>query len=164
MDGVDVVAALVSQGGVARRANLIAQGIPRKHIEEALFEQRIERHMRGVYAVPNPDQALLSALCAGADLACISAAKHLGLWIYREPSLIHVSVDHGRTLGDEFRVHRSVKPVTPVDVCVQSMRCLPELDALCIVESAVVQGTVALAQLRDRASGLRDTTDRKSVV
>lgn len=163
MDGMDVVAALLSQGGVARRASLVARGIPRKSIEEALAEQRIERPARGIYSVPNPDQPLLSALCAGAELACISAAKHLGLWIYREPSLVHVSVNHGRRLEDQFRIHRSVKPLTPADICVQTMRCLPELDALCIVESAVVQGKVTLATLRARATGSKDAALRRII-
>lgn len=161
---MDVVAALLSQGGIARRLDLLAHGVPRTRIEEALLNGRIERPARGIYSVPNPEnKPLMTALCAGAELACISAARHLGFWIYREPSLIHVSVDHGRPLNDSFRIHRSVKPLTVAMVCVQSMRCLPELDALCIVESAVVQRKVTLAELRTLTGGIRDAPLRRIV-
>lgn len=160
---MDVVAALLMQGGVARRSDLIALGISRQSVAQALTEERITRPTRGVYAVHGASPALLSASCAGADLACISAASHQGLWILREPSLIHVIVNHGRPLPESFRVHRQAKPLTMADICVQSMRCLPELDALCIVESAVVQKKVSLQNLRTLATGARDAPLRRII-
>ena len=163
MESMDVIAALQTQGGVARRGTLLAQGVPRQRIDEALSAQRILRPTRGVYAVPGSDSALVSAACAGANLACISAAKHLGLWVFREPSLVHVTVDHGRPLEGTFRVHRQIKPLSIADICVQTMRCLPELDALCIVESAVVQKKVTLGELRALATGARDAPLRRII-
>lgn len=160
---MDIVAALQIQGGVARRGTLLAQGVPRQRIDEALSTQRILRPARGVYALPGSASALVSAACAGAELACITAAKHLGLWVFREPTFVHVTVDHGRPLEGVFRVHRQVKPLSLADICVQSMRCLPELDALCIVESAVVQKRVSLEQLRASATGARDAPLRRII-
>ena len=160
---MDVVAALLMQGGVARRSELMARGVSRQRIDQALEEQRITRPGRGVYALHDSNPALLSATCSGADLACISAAGYHGLWVFREPSLIHVSVDHGRPLPESFKVHRQAKPLTIADVCRQSMRCLPELDALCIVESAVVQKKVTLQKLRKLTTGARDSPLRRII-
>lgn len=105
----------------------------------------------------------MAASCAGAELACISAAATRGPWVLRKPSLIHVTVDHGRALQKGFRVRRAPKPLTALDICAQSMRCLPELDALCIVESAVVRGMVSLRGLRGTSAGLRDADLRRII-
>ena len=126
-------------------------------------DERLIRPVRGVYAVRGADPALLAATCAMTELACISAAERLGLWVLTRPRLIHVSVDHGRSVEGAFRVHRSAKRLTPLDICLQCMRCLPELDALCVVESAVIKRLVTLEQLRNRTVGARDGKLRRIV-
>ncbi|MHA7153751.1 AbiEi antitoxin N-terminal domain-containing protein [Arthrobacter sp. TMN-50] len=160
---MDLFSLLTSRGGVARRKDLVSNGVSSHQLSAAIAAGRLAKPSRGVYCLPDANQALLTALCAGADLACVSEAMHRGLWILRPPSLIHVSVDHGNALHGTFKVHRSAKPLTALDICVQCMRCLPELDALCIVESAVVLGAVSIPALRQRAAGRRDVPLRKVI-
>lgn len=160
---MDPILALDSLGGVARSKDLIRAGVSLYQLQRAVEQQLVRKPIRGVYCLPEHDDVLYAALCAYAELTCISAAQHLGLWILRKPSLIHVRVNHGRALDHRFRVHRSDTSLTPLAMCLQCMRCLPELDALCIVESAVVRGLVPLAQLRDATRGLRDGQLRRIV-
>ncbi|WP_247827062.1 hypothetical protein [Arthrobacter antioxidans] len=68
------------------------------------------------------------------------------------PKRLHVGVDHGRGVeGERLRMHRTTLPIPTPAVCLQCVRCLPELDALCIVESAVVLGVVSITDLRAEA-------------
>ncbi|WP_028281216.1 type IV toxin-antitoxin system AbiEi family antitoxin domain-containing protein [Arthrobacter sp. H5] len=153
---------LLDLGGVARRKDLVSAGIGRAEIKGAIDRGEVVKPSRGVFAVPNPTPELLAAKCVKAELACISAAKHLELWILRQPSLIHVRVNHGRALEGNFRVHRA-GPGGVSQMCQQVMRCLPELDALCIVESAVVRGLVTLRELQEAVTGQRDGPARRIV-
>ncbi|WP_434995093.1 endonuclease domain-containing protein [Arthrobacter sp. Ld5] len=67
-------------------------------------------------------------------------------------ALTATGVDHGRGVeGEGLLVHRAALPIPTPAVCLQCVRCLPELDALCIVESAVVLGFVLLSDLRTEA-------------
>lgn len=158
---MDIVNFVADQGGVTRRRDLEKAGFSGHKILAAVQEERLIRPVRGVYAVPGADPVLLDATCAMTELACISAAERLGLWVLTKPHFIHVSVDHGRPVDGNFLVHRSAKRLTPLDICLQCMRCLPELDALCIVESAVIKRLVTLEQLRSRTAGVRDRNLRK---
>ena len=160
---MDLFSLLAANGGVARRRDLVANGVSAHQLTVALAAGHLGHPSRGVYCLPDADPFLTAAVCVGADLACISAAKFYGLWILRQPTLIHVSIDRGCILDRAFKVHRSAKPLTVLDICVQAMRCLPELDALCIVESAVVLERVTLAALRQRTRGRRDGSFRKIV-
>ncbi|MHA7283421.1 type IV toxin-antitoxin system AbiEi family antitoxin domain-containing protein [Arthrobacter sp. TMS2-4] len=155
--------ALESFGGVARSTKLLRAGVTPHRLRRALERGEVLRPARGVYCLPGHASALLAATCAHAELACVSAAQHLGLWVLHRPTLIHASVNHGRALDARFRVHRSEGALTPLRICLQAMRCLPELDALCIVESAVVLGHVPLARLRDAVGGRRDVALRRLV-
>jgi len=160
---MDPRSALEALGGVARSTTLLRAGVTPYRLRLALDRGEVLRPVRGVYCLPGQSSPLLAATCARADLACISAAQRLGLWILEKPSVIHVSVNHGRALDAGFHVHRSGGPLTPLRICLQAMRCLPELDALCIVESAVVLGHVPLGRLRDAVGGRRDAALRRIV-
>ncbi|WP_028281235.1 hypothetical protein [Arthrobacter sp. H5] len=160
---MNLLQTLSGLGGAARRRELVAAGFGGSALQVALDRGEIQRPARGVFAIPGAEPDVLAAKCVNAELACISAAQRLGLWILRAPSCLHVSVNHGRPLDARFIVHRSNSPGEVAEICVQAMRCLPELDALCIVESAVARNLVSLAQLRERSSGRRDG-DLRSIV
>ena len=150
---MDVVDALAATGGVGRTRDLVRLGVSGAQITRALRRGLIVRVSRGAYTLPEHDGGALTAMLAGADLACISAAQQRGLWVLSRPALLHVGVDHGRGVeGELLRVHRTALPIPTLAVCLQCVRCLPELDALCIVESAVVQGVVLISDLRAEAS------------
>lgn len=146
-------------GGVARYRDLLGAGVTRSQLDAAVSAGEVLRPHRGVFALIDADPELLAVKCAGAELACISAARQLNLWILKRPSITHVSVNHGR-LPAGFMVHRAATPLSVLDICAQCTRCLPELDALCILESAVVQKMVTLRGLRERLAGGRDATGR----
>lgn len=161
---MDVVEVLEQLGGAARARDVVRAGSSSTALARACEQGRVVRVVRGVYALPGHDGDALTALCAGAELACISAAEQRGCWVLRSPSLVHVGVDHGRAIaGERFRVHRTSAPISTLTVCLQCARCLPELDALCIVESAVVLGLVHLGDLRSRA-GARNSAALRRVV
>ncbi|WRH25727.1 hypothetical protein GC088_12030 [Arthrobacter sp. JZ12] len=151
------------RGGVVRRRDLVSGGVSSRQLQRALEVGALARVGRGIYAAPDAEESVLRAALLGGDLACISAAQRLGLWVLRPPSILHVCLDHGRKPEDDVKIHRGSLPVTPWSICVQAMRCLPELDALCIVESAVVQGWVTLSELRELVGGKRDAKLRRIV-
>jgi very-short-patch-repair endonuclease len=160
---MDVVRAIEGLGGVARRRQLLALGVGGSRLSAAVTGGTVTKPVRGVFAVPGADPALLAARCAKVELACVSAAQWQGLWVLREPVVVHVSANHGRALPPGFRVHRSGEPFSVASVCVQALRCLPELEALCIVECAVATHRVTLQELRERLQGRRDDRARRTV-
>lgn len=160
---MDVPSVLAELGGSARRKELAGAGLTGTHLNAALARGEIVRPALGVYALPRAEGNLLTANCAKAELACISAASQRGLWILQEPRWIHVSVNHSRPLGDKFRIHRAQGPLSIADICVQCLRCLPELHALCIVESAVVKHLISPRELRQVLPGKHDVAARAVV-
>ncbi|MHA7143574.1 type IV toxin-antitoxin system AbiEi family antitoxin domain-containing protein [Arthrobacter sp. TmT3-37] len=161
---MDVVALLARSGGVARARDLLAAGASPALLTRAVRNGVVLRVARGVYALPDHDAGARTALSLGSELGCISAAQLRGLWVLRPPRLLHVTADSGHGIdSDRVRVHRAARPVSDLTVCLQVMRCLPELDALCIVESAVVRGSVSLEDLRGQALGRRSGSVRRIV-
>lgn len=161
---MDIGQLLMLRGGVARRRDIVNAGINATGLQRALDNGRVIKLGRGLYASPEADQTVVRAAILGGELACISAAERIGLWVLREPTLLHLCLDHGRLVNEaDVRVHRAPRPVTPLTVCLQVMRCLPELDALCVVESAVVTQLVTLEELRHHTRGKRDSKLRRIV-
>ncbi|THJ68368.1 hypothetical protein E8P82_00140 [Arthrobacter echini] len=153
---MDVVDVLTKLGGVARTRELVAAGASTSALARACSGELIVRAARGIYALPGGNGDLLAARCSGAELSCISAAQQRGLWVLRPPTLLHVSVDHGRFVpSSRLRLHRARLPLSTLSICIQCARCVPQLDALCVVESAVVLGLVDLAELRTAAGSRR---------
>ncbi|WP_418909698.1 type IV toxin-antitoxin system AbiEi family antitoxin domain-containing protein [Arthrobacter antioxidans] len=72
---MDVLTALAATGGVGRARDLVRMGVPGGQITRALGGGLIVRVSRGAYALPEHDGGALTAVGAGADLACISAAQ-----------------------------------------------------------------------------------------
>lgn len=160
---MDVKEALTTLGGAARRKDLLAAGVRESKLRKAVAFGAVSVPVRGVLALPGADPAILAACTARAHLACISAAEARGLWVLRQPGRVHVSADHGRPLGDHFRVHRAAGKPGMLEICIQCLRCLPELDALCIVESAVVKGLIRQSFLLENLGGQRDKSLRRIV-
>ena len=160
---MDVKEVLNALGGAAQRKDLLAAGVRESSLRRAVADGTVAVPARGVLALAAAEPATLAACMVRAYLACISAAENRGLWVLQPPRRIHVSTDHGRALGDQFRVHRTAGKPSLLDVCIQCLRCLPELDALCIVESAVVKGLLRQSVLLGALSGQRDKSARRVV-
>lgn len=130
-------------------------GVSPNDLRAAISGKQVHRTSPGVYALPDSPPHLKAIYAAKARPACVTAASVLGLWVLQPPMKQHVAVDHGRPVRD-FKVHRHTGELSSLEVVVQCLRCLPELDALVIAESAVVLGKVSLETLRRRISGRKD--------
>lgn len=164
----DLSDALAAWGGVARRSDLMRDGATRREIDEAVARGAIVRPHRGVYAVPGADPVLIRCALTNSLLTCVSAARVHGFWVLHEPEEVHIYRADGRYGSERAVVHRqSWVPREPrshiasrADTLLHVIRCLPELEALVVVESAARQG-FSLDFLRERLPGRRNASSRR---
>lgn len=143
-----VLRALREHEGVARRSELLAAGVTRHDLVSALREGSVLRPARGILALPDADPLLVRCLTTNSLLTCVSAARKHGLWVLREHEEVHLLRPDGRLASDRAVVHRgSWAPAAPgartasvLDTVLHALRCLPDLEALVIVESALRNG------------------------
>lgn len=159
---VNILEVIARYDGVARAKHLAAAGVSDFQLKSAVARGDIARVARGVYAIPDADAGLVAIRSLPAEPACVTAAQIRGLWVIQPPPLPHVAVPHSRHYPG-FVCHRSAAPPTLLDTVVQSLRCLPELDALVIAESAVVVKGVTFSELRQRLAGRNDARERRLV-
>lgn len=143
--------------GVCTAADFREAGSTRRAVEAAIASGAIERVRRGVFVDPGMPLDMKRAVRVGGQLACVSAARLHGLRVLTPPSELHVAVDHhatrlrhaddvGRLLraGDPsggVRLHwtRETGPgaIVSLQTCLRQMlACVPELDAICALDSA----------------------------
>jgi very-short-patch-repair endonuclease len=108
-----VLALAARQHGVVARWQMLALGMSRSAIEEAIRAGRSHRVMRGVYAVGRPELTrrgfLVAAVLRCGQQAALSHHSAAELWRIRRarPGAAHVCVPAGRGLRtNEVRVHR----------------------------------------------------------
>ena len=89
----------------------------------------------------------------------MSKAEQLGLWVIKTPSKPHVAVAHGRAVPGCV-VHRVSGEQTLMDILRQCIQCGTELEALTVVESAVVLEHCTIPELRAEFSGRNDAQAR----
>ncbi|WP_140416350.1 type IV toxin-antitoxin system AbiEi family antitoxin domain-containing protein, partial [Arthrobacter globiformis] len=147
---MDLELFLARRGGVARRSDILRAGFQRIQLDASVAAGRLYRPQRGVYAVVTADRDLLAAFRANGQLTCVSAARFYGLWVLHPPQALHLScgngvpkqgvIDHGAC------VHEATLacPVAALaDVLLHALRCLPELEALVMVQSATGTGQIS---------------------
>lgn len=162
-----VVSALREYEGVARRSELLASGVSRGALASALRDGTVFRPARGIVALPGADPLLVRCLATNSLLTCVSAARRQGLWVLADHEEIHVLRPDGRMASGRAVVHRgSWAPAVPgrrstsvLDTVGHALRCLPDLEALVIAESAVQQG-LSLDLLRGLLTGPRNAPAR----
>ncbi|GAA3673622.1 hypothetical protein GCM10023081_09960 [Arthrobacter ginkgonis] len=159
--------ALNSRGGAARAADLARLGVGSAALQRAVAEGRVWKGNPGVYLLPGVDGALLHTVTWRSSLACVSAAKETGLWVWKAPSGTHLSSATTFECPEGIVMHRTKARhgylVPDLVMLRQVMRCLPEPEALVIVESAVVKKRVTLAALRDDCRGRGSDVTRRIV-
>lgn len=149
---------LRARGGAAHTSELYAAGFGKKAIAEAVRSGRMLRRHRSWIALPDADPAILAAISAGGRLTCVSAARHMGLWVPPSDGAVHVAVSPTAARFDAsgLRVHwtRGPVPTSPralVDPLVTVLRhvahCQERVDALAIWESAIRKGLADPAEL-----------------
>ena len=157
---VDPVVALRSRLGASWWSRLIALGVTDGDLRAAVRRGRVVADGAGTYWLPGTEQdALVSAQSRG-RLTCCSAAARLGVDLVRPAEKTHVAVPRDRPTpsGKTLRVHRVVTPgdgpiVPLVSALATLVRCLPTVDAVVAVDSAVRQRLVSVSMLLGRAGG-----------
>ena len=159
---MDICDYLARHGGAARSLDLRKAGFTRTRVGQALELGLVARLRRGVYALPG-DERIAGALAASGRLTCLSAAPIYQLWVLNNPSALHFTrshptrtsgvVDHGRSKHPR---HAWLPVVGLADVLLHALHCLPELDALVMVQSAVGGGGISLDFLYARCQGRRN--------
>jgi len=81
---MDLIAAVIARGGVARCVSLHAAGFSKHRIAQAVAAGTLMRVRRVWVAVPDADPVLVAAARAGVVLTCLTQARRLGLWVLSE--------------------------------------------------------------------------------
>jgi very-short-patch-repair endonuclease len=154
-DSVMDVADLVrSHGTIVPSARLVAEGVKRHLIQDAVATGLLVRVRRRWVALPDADPFLVIAARSGVMLSCVTQARRLGLWTLDDGRKPHVAArpHAGRiAVPDGTTVHWS-EPLVPrhPDTCEDGIEnvlaavalCQPHERALAIWESALRQGLV----------------------
>ncbi|MHC6594938.1 DUF559 domain-containing protein [Arthrobacter sp. C152] len=162
---MDILEYLHKCGGVARSAQLLEAGFPRRDLLRPR-EAGATQPRRGVFVLPGCEESILGAVLNNGRLSCASAASHYGLWLRNPPPLLHLACNHGHGRG--FVRHLTVRfpghPFLPVagveDVALHALGCLAPPDSTAVATSAirlhgVPRELLASQLLADRSSVAR---------
>jgi len=149
---MDIIAAILTLGGVARCTTLYAAGFSKHHVARAVAGAELVRVRRLWVAVPDADPFLVAAARDGVVLTCVTQAKRLGLWVLSDGRAHVAAKPHAGGLEVRgARVHWA-KPLLPrhPDALVDPVEnvlalvatCLPRDHALTVWESALRRGVV----------------------
>jgi very-short-patch-repair endonuclease len=146
-------------GGVARVSQLRGRGATTSDIRAAIASGALVRIRKGWLHTPDAAPELIRAVALGGRLACLSAARYLGLWTPESTEVLHIArpAHAGHTFGDasDCEVHWqstnwSATPgaIEQIDAIIrQVLLCCEYEDALAIVDSALNQRLLTLARL-----------------
>jgi very-short-patch-repair endonuclease len=158
---------LASRGGSAATAELTRAGFSRHAINAALAEGSVTRIRRGHYGLPQDAGAYRAARERRGLLTCLSAAPSYGLWTLVPARALHLCVGHRaapRGTLAHGRCRHPRHPWLPVaglaDVLVHALHCLPEAEALVLVQCAVGRGDISLDFLLGKFRGNRNARAR----
>jgi very-short-patch-repair endonuclease len=164
---MDIETFLRQRAGVARTSTLSRAGFSRTRIETALRDGRIVRVRRGIHSLPAEAGVLSLALQHNALLTCLSAAPTYRLWTLQDPGSAHLSPGHKKAPPGALTHGRCGHPPHPwlpvaglADVLIHSLRCLPALESLVMLQCATQRGDVTLDFLRRKLPGNRNARAR----
>ncbi|NVM99274.1 endonuclease domain-containing protein [Arthrobacter sp. SDTb3-6] len=157
--GPTLEAVISGYGTVARRKDLTAAGFSAWQLSQAQLEGRIKMVAPGCFGLPNADPMDVLLAKKRGRRSCLSKARQLGLWVISEPERLHIAVAHGHPVPGCI-VHRVRGRQTLMDILHQCVKCGSEVEALCVLESAIVLKKCTFAQLRQSFSGREDGAGR----
>lgn len=144
-------------GGVARTSTLIRAGVSKREISHAVAQSRLLRIKRGWVALPESDPLLIIAAQHDATLTCITRAKRLGLWVFKEEQTHVAAKPHGRVLHDPRLVvhrHRALIPRDPnrledslINTLALVSACSPHDEAVATWNSALNKSLIDIQAL-----------------
>jgi very-short-patch-repair endonuclease len=154
---VDATDAVAAYGGAARWKRLLNEGVSDGRLRAAVRVGDLVR-VGHVYALPDAPGDVVVAAELGGRLTCSSAASRLGLDILNPPEQAHVAVAHNNSrTHDRAIVHRTGHGtgwlVSVPEALVHALGCLPSVDALVMVDSALREKVVSESELRKRIIG-----------
>lgn len=158
---------LENAGSVARTQTILRAGFSDREIRNAAASGEVCRLRHGVLALPGAPSDLVTAVLGNGLLTCASGATRHGLWLLHQPDQVHLLCRHGGPQNtvvhrESLVPHRTAEPVASItDILIHGLRCLPEVEAAVMVESAVRQGVTTLPYLRQRLPGNRNGAARK---
>jgi very-short-patch-repair endonuclease len=147
-----------SEAVVRRYRTLRDEGFTRAQIDAALRAGSIVRVRRGVYATPGVCEPVQAAVAHGGVLACVSAARHTGLWTLEgAEDPVHVwltDAGHAYARGGDGCVNHWDEGVLDGFGLPSVPRMLAQILACCGVESFFVALESALRLDRIAGAGL----------
>jgi very-short-patch-repair endonuclease len=159
---VDIVEFLQHNGGAARASRLRSSGFGRVAVGQALDHGTVMKVSHGIYGLSSNGQ-VAQALAHGGLLTCLSAAPIYDLWTLKQAVRLHLCRSHpvpGQGVVEHGRRRHPQHAWLPVsglaDVLLHSLRCLPELESLVLVQSAVGRGDISPEFLYGKAVGRRN--------
>ena len=156
---MDPVTFLQSSLGASWWSAMTSAGVTDGDLRGAVRRGEVESLGTGTYALPGAEHDAVTAARLRGWLTCCSAARLYGLDVLAIPSKPHIAVPRNRpTTSDLAIVHRvdtrrSGAVVPLVASLLVALRCLPPMEAVVFVESAVRQGQAGVAGLRSRLRG-----------
>lgn len=160
---MSVATYLVSRSGTATAADIARAGFSRHRISAAVADGTIVRIRRGQYGLPQDSSAYRAARELRGLLTCLSAAPGYGLWTLVPAESMHLSLGHRAAPPGAVAHGRCRHPRHPwlpvaglADVLIHALHCLPELEALVMVQCAVGRGDISLAFLGSKVGGNRN--------
>lgn len=164
---MDIETFLRSRAGVTKTSALHGAGFTHTAVDRALAAGRIVRVRRGIYSLPGQSGAYGLALEHNALLTCLSAAPTYALWTVHDAGTVHLSPSHKGTPPGALPHGRCTHPAHPTlpvaglaDVLIHSLRCLPELESLVMVQCAAQRGDITVEFLRRKLPGNRNACAR----
>lgn len=164
---MDLSRFLDNAGSVARTQTILRAGFSERDIRNAAASGEVRRLRHGVLALPGAPSDLVDAVLGNGLVTCASGAAHRGLWLLHQPNKVHLLCRHGGPRNAV--VHRTslvprgtAEPVASMtDILIHGLRCLAEIEAAVMVESAIRQGVTTLPYLHQRLPGNRNGAARK---
>ncbi len=163
--------ALDRRGGVARWTTLSGDGVSQRALAGAVESRAVRRIGRGTYALPDANDAHITAVYANAYLSHTTAAAYWGIDLL-EPAGVHLAIPKNtrRRFQDAF-IHRVdlaredvttelVPATTAVRTLLDCARSLPFREALVIADSALRKGLTDEATLRAAAARVRGRAEK----
>jgi very-short-patch-repair endonuclease len=137
MSPLQVVVA--GMGGVARALELSRRGMGRGLVAQAVQDGELIKVRKGWYALPDLAEEVVHAARVGGALACVSAARHHGLWVPPVQQAIHVAVPASAARLRQPRDSRKRLSQDPAAVVVhwtnprsRTVQAVPEAIALAV--------------------------------
>lgn len=147
--------------GYRLRADLIGSGWRPDRLRSAMAAEGLALVRRRWVMTSDADPALRIAAALGGRVACVSAARVLGLWVPPHDALPHLALPrHSSSPTDGIHAHRRIPTGRPdprrlldplEDVLETVSVCLPAESARAVWESALARDMTTVSHLRSVA-------------